>query len=91
MPMKTPSASFELMARERSWASVAALITNCKAIARSSNFLSMPPAKGYTVVEATVKLRSAGGEAIMRVAEGNGPVNALDAALRKALCRIIRN
>jgi 2-isopropylmalate synthase len=43
-------------------------------------------AKGklVTVSEATIKLR-AGKETVMTVAEGNGPVNALDAALRKAL------
>lgn len=37
-----------------------------------------------TMAEATVKL-SIAGETVMTVAEGNGPVNALDAALRKAL------
>lgn len=45
-------------------------------------------AKGklVSVSEATVKLRIAGKDKItMTVAEGNGPVNALDAALRKAL------
>ncbi|GAB2476769.1 citramalate synthase [Xylanimonas ulmi] len=36
--------------------------------------------------EATVKLR-AGGERIVSTGEGNGPVNALDQALRKALVR----
>ncbi|MDR2722158.1 MAG: citramalate synthase, partial [Cellulomonadaceae bacterium] len=36
--------------------------------------------------EATVKLR-AGGERIVSTGEGNGPVNALDAALRQALTR----
>lgn len=42
--------------------------------------------KIMTVSEATVKLRmNDGEEKIMTVAEGNGPVNALDAALRKAL------
>jgi 2-isopropylmalate synthase len=39
-----------------------------------------------TVSEATIKLNT-GGEEIMTVAEGNGPVNALDVALRKALLR----
>jgi 2-isopropylmalate synthase len=39
-----------------------------------------------TVSEATIKL-SVGEEEIMTVAEGIGPVNALDAALRKALVR----
>ena len=43
-------------------------------------------AKGavITVSEATVKVKI-GGERVMMVAEGNGPVNALDGALRKAL------
>lgn len=43
-------------------------------------------AKGrrVTLSEATVKL-TVRGEQVMTVAEGNGPVNALDAALRKAL------
>ena len=40
--------------------------------------------KRVTMSEATVKL-TINGEQVMTVAEGNGPVNALDAALRKAL------
>lgn len=40
--------------------------------------------KRITLSEATVKL-TVGGKLKMKVAEGNGPVNALDAALRKAL------
>ncbi len=45
-------------------------------------------AKGHLVMvsEATIKL-TIDGEEIMTVAEGNGPVNALDTALRKALIR----
>jgi 2-isopropylmalate synthase len=39
---------------------------------------------GRTTTEAAVKLR-VGGETKHEVAEGDGPVNALDAALRKAL------
>jgi len=39
-----------------------------------------------TVSEATIKL-NVGDEEIMTVAEGNGPVNALDGALRKALSK----
>ncbi|WP_369375389.1 citramalate synthase [Promicromonospora sp. Populi] len=39
------------------------------------------------VAEATVKLR-AGGERIVTTGEGNGPVNALDQALRTALSRV---
>ncbi len=43
-------------------------------------------AKGelVTLSEATIKVE-VGGKQAMTVAEGNGPVNALDAALRKAL------
>ncbi len=37
-----------------------------------------------TLSEATIKI-AVGGDSLMTVAEGNGPVNALDAALRKAL------
>src|SRR5262249_42261468 len=46
-------------------------------------------AKGklITVSEASVKARIAGGEEVWSVAEGNGPVNALDSALRKDLGR----
>lgn len=40
-----------------------------------------------TASEATVKLR-AGGERIVSTGEGNGPVNALDQALRQALGRV---
>ncbi len=39
---------------------------------------------GHTTTEATVKLKI-GGDVVHEVAEGDGPVNALDAALRKAL------
>jgi 2-isopropylmalate synthase len=39
-----------------------------------------------TLSEATIKLK-VGGRLVMSVAEGNGPVNALDTALRKALRR----
>ncbi|HYH63178.1 MAG TPA: citramalate synthase [Urbifossiella sp.] len=41
-------------------------------------------ADGVPVTEATVKLRI-GGNTLFEVSEGDGPVNALDAALRKAL------
>jgi 2-isopropylmalate synthase len=41
-------------------------------------------ADGRIVTEATVKLH-VDGERIIRTAEGNGPVNALDAALRDAI------
>ena len=45
---------------------------------------SKPIGDGRTITEATVKLR-VGDEVRHEVAEGDGPVNALDAALRKAL------
>ena len=47
-------------------------------------------AKGelITLSEATVKLQTAAGTPVMAVAEGNGPVNALDAALRDLLTPI---
>jgi 2-isopropylmalate synthase len=43
-----------------------------------------------TVSEASVKANIAGGEEVWSVAEGNGPVNALDQALRKDLGRYQR-
>ena len=43
-------------------------------------------AKGKTVAEATIKIKM-GNKVTMSVAEGKGPVNALDKALRKALSR----
>jgi 2-isopropylmalate synthase len=50
-----------------------------------------PPAvhapDAVAVAEATVKIR-AGGERIVTTGEGNGPVNALDQALRTALSRV---
>ncbi len=42
---------------------------------------------GEAVSEATVKL-TAGGERVVATGEGNGPVNALDAALRQAIGRV---
>ena len=41
---------------------------------------------GKAVVEATIKVH-VGGERIISTAEGNGPVNALDSALRQAITR----
>jgi 2-isopropylmalate synthase len=41
--------------------------------------------KGNTVAEATIKVKGPGGEIEHTASEGDGPVNALDAALRKAL------
>ena len=43
-------------------------------------------ASGRDTIEATIKI-SVNGETVHEVAEGDGPVNALDAALRKALVR----
>ncbi len=40
---------------------------------------------GRPVTEATVKIRLPGGQVMHTVSEGDGPVNALDGALRKAL------
>ena len=45
-------------------------------------------ADGEVVAEATVKVR-VGGQRVISTAEGNGPVNALDAALRAALHRFV--
>jgi len=72
-------ASFELLLREE----VEGLrpsffeVESWRAITESS------PA-GEALSEATVKLR-AGGERVVAVGEGNGPVNALDQALRQAI------
>jgi 2-isopropylmalate synthase len=44
-------------------------------------------ADGKVETEATIKLW-AGGERYVRTAEGNGPVNALDKALRAAICEL---
>jgi len=43
---------------------------------------------GEHVSEATVKLHAKGGERFVATGEGNGPVNALDRALRQALERV---
>ncbi len=45
------------------------------------------PEKGYETCEATVKV-NVDGEQLYEVANGDGPVNALDAALRKALSEV---
>ncbi|MCC7260327.1 MAG: citramalate synthase [Alphaproteobacteria bacterium] len=45
--------------------------------------------KLVTMSEATVKL-DIGGKMVLTVAEGNGPVNALDSAMRKALGRVYK-
>ena len=46
---------------------------------------SSPGVSDAATAEATVKLR-AGGERLAVIGEGNGPVNALDQALRRVLC-----
>jgi 2-isopropylmalate synthase len=46
--------------------------------------ISEKRADGETTTEATIKL-SVGGHRVISTAEGNGPVNALDGALRKAI------
>jgi len=50
----------------------------------SFRIISERRADGETTVEATIKLR-VGGERVISTAEGNGPVNALDRALRQAI------
>jgi len=80
------SASFELMARER--LSQLPRYYELQSY-RALNEYRLDATKGsggraFDVSEATVKL-VVKGEQVMSVAEGNGPVNALDAALRKAL------
>lgn len=78
-------ASFELLARRA--------LGTVPDFFRCSNFRVIDErrwdAKGnlVTLSEATVKL-DVGGEEYMTVAEGNGPVNALDAAMRKVLTPI---
>ncbi len=76
------SASFELMARQ--------FLGSLPAFYELQSFRALNEyrmdARGRrtTIAEATVKL-AIRGDVVMTVAEGNGPVNALDAALRKAL------
>jgi 2-isopropylmalate synthase len=70
-------ASFELMARR-------ALGQVPEYFDVESFRVTVERSKGVTVSEGTVKLRVAG-QAIVSVGTGNGPVNALDAALRKDL------
>ena len=80
------SASFELMARER-LGQLPRYYELQSYRALNEYRLDGTKASGahaFEVAEATVKL-VVKGEQVMSVAEGNGPVNALDAALRKAL------
>jgi 2-isopropylmalate synthase len=72
-------ASFELLVRKamKNYASFFELVEYHVSIRKNSEH-------GYDTCEATIKL-SVNGEKVYKVAEGDGPVNALDAALRSAL------
>jgi len=54
----------------------------------SDNVSSMPGNPNDADAEAIIKLSAGGGERSIIVGEGNGPVNALDHALRAALARV---
>ena len=74
-------ASFELLVRKMQKEYVPSFeLSEYHVSIRKDNFLSKD------TCEATIKI-SVEGEAVHEVAEGDGPVNALDAALRKALVR----
>ena len=73
-------ASFELLLREEVDGRRAATCSRSSRGGSSSTRTATAPA----AAEATVKVR-AGGERLVAVGEGNGPVNALDHALRNAL------
>ncbi|MGN6363525.1 citramalate synthase [Asticcacaulis taihuensis] len=76
------SASFELMARER--LGQLPRYYELQSYRALNEYRLDAKGRAFDVAEATVKL-VVKGEQVMSVAEGNGPVNALDAALRKAL------
>jgi 2-isopropylmalate synthase len=76
------SASFELMARER--LGQLPRYYELQSYRALNEYRLDAKGRAFDVAEATVKLMVRG-EQVMTVAEGNGPVNALDAALRKAL------
>lgn len=76
------SASFELMARER--LGQLPRYYDLQSYRALNEYRLDEKGRAFDVSEATVKL-IVKGEQVMSVAEGNGPVNALDAALRKAL------
>ena len=82
MPMTAPRRSFELLAR-RALDSVPEYF-RCSASASWTSGAGMPAASSSPCRRRRSSSRSAD-EQLMTVAEGNGPVNALDAALRKAL------
>jgi 2-isopropylmalate synthase len=73
-------ASFELMVREELTGAVAPFSLE------SYRVIVEHREDGAVVSEATVKVR-VGGERVIATAEGNGPVNALDEALRISLTR----
>ncbi len=72
-------ASFELLLRREAHGS-----TSAPFALESYRVILEHRADGHTLAEATVRGQVAG-ERVIATAEGNGPVNALDAALRKAL------
>ena len=74
-------ASFELLLREEVTGKVADLFE-----VESWRVIVDAHGDGSASAEATVKVR-AGGERLVAVGEGNGPVNALDHALRTALAK----
>jgi 2-isopropylmalate synthase len=85
-------ASFELLLREELDGARPAYFTteSWRAISETSagGAPSVPGvAEGEAVTEATVKIH-AGDRRLVAVGEGNGPVNALDQALRAALCEV---
>ena len=74
-------ASLELlMRRAAGWEQPWFRIESFRVIAEETD----PEVVGGITTEATIKVH-VGGERVVAVAEGNGPVNALDQALRKAL------
>ena len=78
-------ASFELLVK-RLLGRCARSFLPCRNSACSTSAAGTSTASSSPLSEATIKL-SVEAEEIMAVAEGNGPVNALDTALRKALIR----
>ena len=80
------SASFELLAR-RVLGGVRRLFRGGRLPRHASSAATTPLGKLVTVSEAVVKTRI-GGERVLTVAEGNGPVNALDRALAQGPRRL---
>ncbi|MSP79392.1 MAG: citramalate synthase [Dehalococcoidia bacterium] len=78
-------ASFELLVKHRMPNYIAPFILeDFRVTVAQSKAARAQTADGSLLAEATVKV-TVGGKIFHTVAEGNGPVNALDAALRKAL------